>query len=151
ATLLFTDYVFCAMTIHLASTYGRPTGGVSGGVAGARDAARVGGLSQRQLRRVVDLLNTDVANDLSLSALALHCGMSRSAFVRAFRQTTGLPPHRWLMLSRAKHARDLLERTTMPISEIALESGFADQSHLTRVFARTFHVSPGAWRKQRRN
>jgi AraC family transcriptional regulator len=147
ANLLFADHVFSAMTIHLASTYGRLAGGDPGPWGG--EPAR--GLSPRQLRCVVELLNADVANDLGLSDLALQCGMSRSAFARAFRQTTGLPPHRWLLLSRAKRARELLERTRLPISEIALECGFADQSHLTRVFSKTFQVSPGAYRRQRRD
>jgi AraC-like DNA-binding protein len=143
---LFADHVFSAMTIHLASTYGHQ----ADGGRGWRGGPRIGELNARQLRRVVDLLDNDVANDLGLSDLAVQCGMSRSAFVRAFRLTTGLPPHRWLLLSRARRAKDFLERTAMPISDIALECGFADQSHLTRVFSKTFHISPGAYRRQRR-
>jgi AraC-like DNA-binding protein len=145
ASRLFADHVFAAMTIHLASTYGR----AADGAPGWRNGPRSTGLSARQLRRVVDLLNADVANEFSLSDLALQCAMSRSAFVRAFRQTTGLPPHRWLLLNRARRAKQFLERTKMPISQIALECGFADQSHLTRVFSRTFRVSPAAYRRQR--
>jgi AraC family transcriptional regulator len=145
ANRLFADHIFSAMTIHLASTYGRPAG-----EPGAGSGERAGRLSPRQLSRVLELLHGDAANELSLSELALHCAMSRSTFARAFRQTTGLPPHRWLLLDRARRARDLLERTETPVSQIALECGFADQSHLTRVFSRTFQVSPGAWRRQRR-
>lgn len=147
ANRLFADHVFSAMTIHLASTYGRLGGSAPGDWSGEP----AGGLSPRQLRFVVDLLNGDVANDLGLSDLAMRCAMSRSAFVRAFRRTTGLPPHRWLLLNRAKRARELLERTSMPISEIALECGFADQSHMTRVFSKAFRISPGAYRRQRRD
>jgi AraC-like DNA-binding protein len=146
ANRLFADHVFSAMTIHLASTYGHQ----AEGARSWRGGPRVGELDARHLRRVVDLLNADVGNELGLSDLAAQCGMSRSALVRAFRMTTGLPPHRWLLLSRAKRAKDFLERTAMPISDIALECGFADQSHLTRVFSRTFHISPGAYRRQRR-
>ncbi|MDB5483248.1 MAG: hypothetical protein JWO83_4301 [Caulobacteraceae bacterium] len=148
ANRLFADHVFSAMTIHLASTYGRLAGGPSPSAGGGERAGR---LSPRQLSRVVELLRGEEVNELSLSELASHCAMSRSAFARAFRQTTGLPPHRWLLLNRAKRARDLLERTETPLSQIALECGFADQSHLTRVFSRAFQVSPGAWRRQRRD
>ncbi len=141
ASRLFVDQVFAAMTMHLATTYGR---------AEAARRRRGGPISRRQLRRAVELLDADLTNDLGLSELALLCGMSRSAFAQAFRDATGLPPHRWLMRSRARRARALLEATTRPISEIALECGFADQSHLTRVFSRTFQVSPAAWRRLRR-
>ena len=147
ANRLFADHVFSAMTIHLASTYGRP----AAACPGAGSGKRAGRLTPRQLSRVADLLSGEAANHLSLADLASHCAMSRSAFARAFRQTTGLPPHRWLLLTRAKRAKDLLEHTKMPVSEIALECGFADQSHLTRVFSRMFQVSPGAWRRQRRD
>ncbi len=113
--------------------------------------SRTGGLSPRQMRRVADLLLADGAENLSLDELAVQCDVSRSWFARAFRQTTGLPPHRWQLQARARRARDLLARTTAPISEIALDCGFADQSHLTRVFSRMFQVSPGAWRRQCRD
>jgi AraC-like DNA-binding protein len=59
-----------------------------------------------------------------------------------------MPPHRWLLAQRARRAKELLERTKIPISDIALECGFADQSHLTRVFTRVFQLSPAAWRRQ---
>ncbi len=114
-------------------------------------SSRTGRLSPTQMRRVADLLRADGAGKLSLHELAVQCEVSRSSFARAFRQTTGLPPHRWQLLARTTRARDLLQRTDAPISEIALDCGFADQSHLTRVFSRTFQVSPGAWRRQCRD
>jgi AraC family transcriptional regulator len=143
ANRIFTDHIFSAMTIHLAVTYG----GLDRGALDARQ--RAGRLTLRQERHVMNRLRDDLANDLGIAELSSLCGLSRSAFVRAFKQTTGMPPHRWLLLHRAQRARELLERTKMPISEIALECGFADQSHLTRVFSKVFQISPGAWRRQR--
>ena len=143
ANRLFTDHVFSAMTIHLATAYG--------GFDVNTLAGRAGGLSPRQARRVMDRLRADLTNDLGLSELASLCGVSRSYFARAFKQTTGLPPHRWLLMHRVKRAKELLKRTNKPISEIAHECGFADQSHLTRVFSKMVQLSPGAWRRQRRD
>jgi len=104
---------------------------------------------QEQLVR--ERLLDDLASDPGLAELACLCRLSRSYFARAFKQTTGTPPHRWLLQHRISRARELLERTTRPISDIALECGFADQSHLTRAFSRMLCATPAAWRRQRAN
>ena len=90
----------------------------------------------------------DLAANTSLSELAELSGLSRSYFIRAFKQITGMPPYRWLLMQRVKHAKALLRGTNMPIAEIAAACGFADQSHLTRVFSKAFRTSPAAWRRQ---
>jgi AraC family transcriptional regulator len=108
-------------------------------------------LTPLQEHRVTSRLLDDLAGDTSLSELAALCGLSRSYFIRAFKQVTGMPPHRWLLMHRVKHAKDLLRRTTLPIADIAVACGFADQSHLTRVFSKAFGISPAAWRRQWRN
>jgi transcriptional regulator GlxA family with amidase domain len=51
-------------------------------------------------------------------------------------------------MQRVKRAKELLRGTSTSIAEIALACGFSDQSHLTRVFSKTFGISPGAWRRQ---
>jgi AraC family transcriptional regulator len=144
ATALFTDHVFLAMVAHLAGMYGgldnRDT---------RVDAARKGRmLTPLQERRVTSRLLDDLAGDTSLSELAALCGLSRSYFIRAFKQTTGMPPYRWLLMQRVKRAKDLLRGTHMPIADVAVACGFADQSHLTRVFSKAFRISPGAWQRQ---
>jgi AraC family transcriptional regulator len=62
-----------------------------------------------------------------------------------------MPPHRWLLTQRGNRAKALLRETSMPIADIAVTCGFADQSHLTRVFSKAFRISPGAWRRQWKN
>jgi AraC family transcriptional regulator len=108
-------------------------------------------LTPLQEHRVTSRLLDDLAGDTSLSELAALCGLSRSYFIRAFKQVTGMPPHRWLLMHRVKHAKDLLRGTQLPIADIAVACGFADQSHLTRVFSKGFGISPAAWRRQWRN
>jgi AraC family transcriptional regulator len=144
ASTLFTDHVFLAMLTHLATTYGSLNAGSAHSYAPPRGRL----LSPLQERRVISRLLDDVARDTTLDELAELCGMSRSHFIRAFRQMTGMPPHRWLSMQRVNRAKSLLRETKMPITEIALTCGFADQSHLTRVFTKAFRISPGAWRRQ---
>ena len=98
-----------------------------------------------------DFILEDLTSNPGLSDLASFCGLSRSHFARAFKQTTGLPPHRWLMMQRINRAKELLYKTKMPVSEIALECGFADQAHLTRVFTKAFGIGPGGFRRHRLN
>ena len=62
----------------------------------------------------------------------------------------GTPPHRWLLRQRVRRAGEMLERTDESISVIAASCGFADQSHLTRVFHAMVGSSPAAWRRQRK-
>ena len=95
------------------------------------------------------LLDTSFA-DFPVSALARRCGLSRSYFIRAFKISMGLPPHHWLMHRRIERARELLVRTNESIAEIAISCGFADQSHLTRVFHNFVGESPAAWRRWRK-
>jgi AraC family transcriptional regulator len=140
ATALFTDHVFLAMVTHLAGTYG----GLHSRDVGAKGRM----LTRLQESRVTSRLLDDLARDTSLSELAALCGLSRSYFVRAFKHITGLPPHRWLLAQRVKRAKELLRGSNLAIVEIAVACGFADQSHLTRVFSKALGISPAAWRRQ---
>lgn len=142
ANTLFADHVFTAMRLHLAQTYG-------GLNVPAQKA--LGGLAPWQERRAKELLLDDLRADRSISDLAAACGLSARHLTRAFKATTGLPPHRWLLRRRVERAKDLLEATDKDIAAIALACGFADQSHLTRVFHAMVGTSPGAWRRQRLN
>jgi AraC family transcriptional regulator len=112
--------------------------------------AAAAGLAPWQRDQAVRLLLSNLSSDLPIAALARHCGLSRSYFARAFKVSTGLPPHRWLMRRRIQCAQDMLEGTSESIAEIALGCGFADQSHLTRVFHAIVGVSPAAWRRRRK-
>jgi AraC-like DNA-binding protein len=108
------------------------------------------GLAAWQRDHALQFLLSDLSADFPVAELASRCGLSRSYFTRAFRISTGLPPHRWLMRFRIERAQEKLERTSESIAEIALSCGFADQSHLTRVFHAIIGSSPAAWRRQRK-
>ncbi|OJW31386.1 MAG: hypothetical protein BGO51_23100 [Rhodospirillales bacterium 69-11] len=112
-----------------------------------RRAATGQGLSPRQAAEVRSFLLAAPPDRLSVAAAATRCRLSRSHFIRAFRVTFGRTPHQWLLACRVQRAKALL-LGPLPIADIALELGFADQSHFTRVFTRHAGVPPGLWRRQ---
>ncbi|QPF93274.1 helix-turn-helix domain-containing protein [Bradyrhizobium commune] len=135
---LFVDHMMLALTAHVAQTYG--------GLRPAAEANR-GGLAPWQVKRACDRLDSDLAGKVALQQIAAELGLSVSHFSRAFRISTGLPPHQWLLRRRVHAAQQLMAVRELPLSEIAISAGFANQSHFTRVFSSIVGVSPGAWRR----
>ncbi len=135
---IFVDHFTLSFAAHLASTYG-------GMKTGPRLFA--GGLAPWQEQLAKEMLLYDLAGGTPMAAIATACGVSRGHFGRAFRRSTGLPPHAWLNKARVERAMMLLRRRDQSISEIALECGFVDQSHFTRVFQQRVGLTPGAWRR----
>jgi AraC-like DNA-binding protein len=101
------------------------------------------------LQRVRDRLADDLVDPPSLAALAELAGIGRYQLLRQFRQAFGMPPHAWLIQRRAERARALV-RSGTSLSVAAIDAGFADQSHMTRVFVRQFGFTPGAWQRAAR-
>jgi transcriptional regulator GlxA family with amidase domain len=123
---MFMDHLMFAVGHHIAATYGGMT---------AKALPKVGGLSPLMERRAKELLMADMGGTLRLTDLAAACGLSASQFSRAFRRSVGMPPHRWLVQQRVERAKGLLRDSPTSLSEIALTSGFSDQSHFTRSFS----------------
>ncbi|MFF8599977.1 helix-turn-helix domain-containing protein [Streptomyces sp. NPDC015232] len=107
---------------------------------------REGGLPPRRLAQVVDYVHANLAARIGLDELAAVAGVSTSHFTRAFRASVGESPHQYVMRLRLEHARRALLATNRSIAEIALEHGFADQSHLTRMMRRHTGITPGLLR-----
>jgi AraC family transcriptional regulator len=135
--MLFVDQMFSALRTHLLVAYCGldPTEAMPGAK-----------LSDRQMTRIKELLLDDLSADRSVAELAAACRLSAGHFARAFRRTLGTSPHQWLLEQRVAHAKCLLQEK-QSISEIAYASGFADQSHMTRVFLRKVGITPGGWRR----
>lgn len=91
-----------------------------------------------------DLIDSDAARAVTLAELARASGLSRFQVLRGFARATGLTPHAYLVQRRVGLARRLIARGTR-LSEAALASGFADQSHMTRTFVRAYGVTPRAF------
>jgi len=136
---LFIDHMMVALTAHVAQAYG--------GLRPGSESTR-GGLAPWQVKRACERLDSDLGGKLSLQQIAAEFDLSVSHFSRAFRTSTGLPPHQWLLRQRVKAAKQLMSVRDLPLSEIAISAGFANQSHFTRVFSSVVGVSPAAWRRE---
>jgi AraC family transcriptional regulator len=109
-----------------------------------------GGLAPWQTRRATEILLANVETGASLHAVARHCELSTSHFVRAFRQTVGQPPHRWLIEQRVELAKKLLLSSGKAVADIGLSVGYSDQASFTRAFKRSVGLAPAGWRRSNR-
>jgi AraC-like DNA-binding protein len=138
ASRSFVDYLNLAFAAHIAERYGG---------LGRTARPTKGGLAPWQERRAKEMLVADFAGTTTLVEIANACGLSAGHFARAFRRSTGVAPHAWLLRARIEHAMMLLRRPGASLCEVALACGFADQSHFSRVFARQTGQSPRHWRR----
>ena len=97
------------------------------------------------VRLVRERLADDLLNPPTLSELGAITGLSKYQVLRRFEKAYGLPPHAWLVQERAERARRLI-RGGAGLALAAVSAGFADQSHMSRVFLRHFGFTPGAWK-----
>jgi AraC family transcriptional regulator len=108
----------------------------------------VGGLSSRGLRLVLQYIEDTLGQPIKLRALAALAGISVRHFERAFRQSTGVPPHAYVMEKRLHSARDLLiNQPELPIEQITLRVGFSSSSHFSSVFCQRTGFTPTNFRK----
>jgi len=105
-----------------------------------------GGLPPRVLRRIREYIDNNIDQRISVELLAGLAKLSVCYFVRAFKQSTGITPHDYLIRQRVEKTKQLLSGTDMPLSEIALTVGFADQSHFARRFRQHVGMSPRHYR-----
>lgn len=105
-----------------------------------------GGLPPASIRRVRDYIDSHLTENMTIETLATTIGLSVYHFARAFKQSTGMPPHEYILRRRVERADQMLHRSELPLSEIAAAVGFSDQSHLARHFRRHTGMTPGAAR-----
>ncbi len=104
------------------------------------------GLPPRSLRLVMDHVEARLAEDLSLSELAAVVNISPRHFLRLFKRSTGISPHRYVIRRRVERAKVLLSGSDTPLWQVAEACGFAHQQHLSTHFKRLVGVSPGRYR-----
>lgn len=105
-------------------------------------------LAPARLRRVLEYIDAHLNNELGLAELAAIAGLNSHHFAHAFKITTGVPPHQFIMDRRINASCLRLEKAEESISDIALACGFASQSHFTKVFRRFVGTTPAKYRRQ---
>lgn len=104
------------------------------------------GLSQQRKRRLLEYIDANIAEPITLEDLSRVACMSPHHLIRSFKAAVGVTPFRWLLKVRIRRAQ-LLLGTSMPLSEVAYACGFSSQSHFCTVFKREMVITPSAWRR----
>jgi AraC family transcriptional regulator len=100
-----------------------------------------------RMRRVCALIDSALDEDLSLERLAREAGVGAHAFSSAFAKAVGMTPHRYVLNRRIERAKTLLLAGVLPLAEVALQTGFASQSHMASAFKRLVGVTPSEYRR----
>jgi AraC-like DNA-binding protein len=113
-------------------------------------AGEVPGMAPWLLRRIQQHINTHLDSPLRVKELAASVGLSSSYFTRSFSNMVGTSPHHYVVLRRVRRAQQLLAETDLLLTEIALTTGFADQSHFCRRFRQLVGLAPSEFRQRHR-
>jgi len=134
---LYAESLASAFVAHLIKNYS---------AAGVRELTVRGGLPSQRLRRVMEHINGNLGAKITIEAMANLAGLSASHFMALFKRSTGLSPHQYVAGRRLEQAIALVKHTSLPIADVALRTGFADQSHLTRTMRHHLRTTPKALR-----
>lgn len=134
---LFVQGLAQSLAVHLVRGYGE--------VATGRRRPR-GGLPAIKLRRVLELMASQLDRDFQLARYAREAALSEFHFGRAFKQSTGLAPSRYFIRLRIERARQLLRETDLAIIEVGLAVGYSSASHFAQVFRRETGIAPSGYR-----
>ena len=105
-----------------------------------------GGLSGAQLRRVLEYIDESLSLSLTGDDIANVAGLSKYHFGKAFKQSTGITLHGYVLARRMARSQWLLAKSHLPLAAVAEATGFANQSHLTAVFSTRLGITPRAYR-----
>ena len=106
-----------------------------------------GGLSLPRLKRAMEYINANLADDVGLDSIAKQLDFSASHFAHVFRNTTGQTPYQYLLDQRMAKAKDLLRRTKLPVQYISAATGFSSPANFVRTFRQRVGLTPEAWRR----
>lgn len=113
----------------------------------AKQAFYQGGLSSRHERLVREYVDAHLGDNFSILDLSKVTGFTRNHFTRVFKQTFGITPQKYRLTRRFEQAKRMICDAKTPLSRIALETGFADQSHFCRAFKEFSGSTPTSWLK----
>jgi AraC family transcriptional regulator len=141
ASSFFVQGAAQALAVHLARNYTFVSGHM-------QDQRKGWGLPGFTLRRISDLMASNLADDFCLARLAREAEMSEFHFSRMFKRTTGRSPSQYFIGLKMERARSLLRQTRKSVIDIGLELGYTSPSHFAQVFRRETGSTPGAYRRQ---
>lgn len=130
---LYAESLATSLAVHLASQHG-------GGEI--QDTPRVGGLSGGQLKRAIEYIHEHLSEDVSLKNISNAAGLSPFHFARQFKLSMGYSPYQFVLRQRIEHAKQRLMRGGTTLAEIAIQTGFYDQSHFAQQFKRHCGTTP---------
>lgn len=138
---LYIDAIAHMMAVHIARTHSaRSRGGGSPAIPS---------VSRQRMQRLLEFIDANLDENLSLDRLATEAGISPLYLARAFKRAVGHSPHQYLLRRRVERAKELLRTTELPVLDVALAAGFSSQSHLSYWMIRQVGVSPAAYRRGR--
>lgn len=105
------------------------------------------GLSKQKLKQAIEYIQEHLGENLSLSEIANELGISQYYFCHLFKRSTGMSAHQYLIQQRIEQAKHLLKQPEQTITAIALDCGFANQSHFAKYFRQYTGVNPKQFRK----
>jgi AraC family transcriptional regulator len=106
-----------------------------------------GGLGSARLRRIEELVQAKMEDDLSLDEMAQSVGLSTAHFARMFRKSTGETPHQFVLRQRLERAKAMLRAQDARILDVAVACGFKTQQHFAQVFRHVCGISPTGYRQ----
>ena len=133
---LFSEAIGTVLTGHLIRRW----------TTGSRRSTSHGKLSEIRLRSTLELIAENLSSGLSIQTLAENVGLGTHQFTTQFRKATGSTPYQFITELRVARARDLLQKTTLPLAEIAFQLGSSSQSHFTSVFRERLRTTPASYR-----
>jgi AraC family transcriptional regulator len=134
--VMYAETLTVGLVLHLLANYG---------IGKPKVPSPRGKLNAFQLRAVLECIESQLADDVSLLTLAQRAHISPFHFARLFRATVGVPPHRFVLRLRLERAIRLMKAGKMTLAQIAVECGFHDQPHFTRAFQRRFRMTPAIY------
>jgi AraC family transcriptional regulator len=139
AQLLISETLSCALAAHLLRNFN----------AFELPEARVRApLGRAELTRITEFIEGNIDRSIGLSDLASLINVSRFHFARLFRRSTGITAIAYVEQCRVRRAQALIEETDLALAEVALLTGFADQSHFTRRFQRHVGYTPAVYARE---
>lgn len=136
---LYVDAIRCQLSIHLLREYA---------TIEMPDTRSQEGLSPEEKRRILGYIDANLSDHIALADLAGVLRLSIFSFSRRFQHEFGCPPYAYVIKARLEQACRQLRFRDIPLKVVAANCGFADQSHMTRLFRRSMKLTPAQYRRE---